>query len=164
MFRNLIAASAAALALSGCVIVADGDDDVNVSYLNSSSSYITQSSNKSFSTTLADLQTAIDRRSLKTFAVIDHAAGGQSVGRHLPATTLIIFGNPQAGTPLIEEDRNMGLELPLRAMVWEKSNGDVMVSVTDIRQTSKRYDLSDQKAIITRIDGTLEGILNEATN
>lgn len=159
MFRFVTLPFAAAL-LSGCVIAVDADEydgnfDLRPSYDSSTSA-------KSFEATLTDLQRAIDARGFTTFAVIDHAAGASRVGQSLPPATVVIFGNPKGGTPLIRENRRMGLELPLRAMVWQ--DGDkVRISTTDIEDLANRYDLDGLDAQIDRISDTLDDIRREAT-
>ncbi|MEO1135668.1 MAG: DUF302 domain-containing protein [Pseudomonadota bacterium] len=81
-----------------------------------------------FATTLAQLQAAIDTRGFKTFAVIDHAAGAASVDMMLRPTTLIIFGNPQGGAPVMAAEQLMGIELPLKMLVAEAEDGSVTLT------------------------------------
>lgn len=163
-------AVAAASLISGCVIVADvdsDDGDIRVSTLKSTNAkmdalYNTKRSYKGFDATMADLRGAIDARELTTFAVVNHAAGAQSVGRDLPATTLVIFGSPKAGTPLMAENRYMGMALPLKAMVWEEG-GKIYVATTRIDTLASEHDLNDLGDLEDKIAGTLRDILEEAT-
>ena len=94
-------------------------------------------SQNDFETTLANLQASIDSKGFKTFAVIDHAKGAASVDADLRPTTLVIFGNPKGGTPLIQSSQTMGIVLPLKALVYENADGSVTVATPDIRHSLK---------------------------
>ncbi len=75
--------------------------------------------------TLDRLEAGAQQHGLKVFARIDHAAGAVSVGRSLRPTELLIFGNPQGGTPLIECAQSAGIDLPLKALAWQDAQGQV---------------------------------------
>ncbi|HEV2027225.1 MAG TPA: DUF302 domain-containing protein [Candidatus Dormibacteraeota bacterium] len=66
---------------------------------------------------------AIKRHGLTVFARIDHAAAASDVGLSLAPEEVVVFGNPLAGTALMQEDRRIGLELPLRILLWEQGDG-----------------------------------------
>ena len=70
----------------------------------------------------------LKEKGVTVFARIDHAAGAQRIGQTLKPTLLIIFGNPAMGTPLIQRSRSMGIDLPLKALIWEDSAGEVWFS------------------------------------
>ena len=69
------------------------------------------------------LITAITSRGLTVFARVDHAAAAREAGMELAAEELVVFGNPRAGTPLMQSDPRIGIELPLRMLVWEDGVG-----------------------------------------
>jgi uncharacterized protein (DUF302 family) len=69
--------------------------------------------------TAARLKDLLGRKAIHVFADIDHAEGARRVGLLLRPTRLLIFGNPQAGTPLMQGRQTIGLDLPLRVLVWE---------------------------------------------
>ena len=71
------------------------------------------------------------QRGLTIFARIDHAAGATRIGKTLRPTEVLIFGNPQGGTPLMECAQTMGIELPLKALVWEDAQGQVWLGYND---------------------------------
>ncbi len=171
MMMKLAGIMSASLLMTGCVIVADvnddGEDNLRIGNgfgksLAASSLSKSKRSYKSFEATLADLSTAIDSRGLKTFAVVDHAAGAASVDKTLPPTTLVIFGNPKAGTPLMKERRSIGMALPLKAMVWEKGD-KIFVTITDIDGLASAYDIDEADGVIEKIGDTLAAVLIEAT-
>jgi uncharacterized protein (DUF302 family) len=69
--------------------------------------------------TLLKLEAAVKARGMTVFARIDHAAGAADVGLALRPTELVIFGNARGGTPLMQSDQTMGIDLPLKALVWQ---------------------------------------------
>ncbi|HTH57632.1 MAG TPA: DUF302 domain-containing protein, partial [Cyclobacteriaceae bacterium] len=87
--------------------------------------WITVISAKSAKETAESLQKAIQEKGFKIFNMIDHAAGAESVGMALRATTLIVFGNPRGGTPLMNCDQRMGIILPLKILIWEDEQKQV---------------------------------------
>ncbi len=79
------------------------------------------------------------KRGLNIFARIDHAAGAAKVGKTLRATELLIFGNPQGGTPLMECAQSAGIDLPLKALVWEDAQGQVWLGYNDLAYLAQRH-------------------------
>ena len=65
------------------------------------------------------------------FARIDHAAGAAKVGKKQRSTEVLIFGNPQGGTPFMECNQTVGIDLPLKALVWEDASGQVWLGYND---------------------------------
>ena len=61
---------------------------------------------------------------------MDHAAGAKKIGQELKPTELLIFGNPKLGTPLMQANRRIGLDLPLKALAWEDDAGKVWLAYT----------------------------------
>ncbi|WP_425410518.1 DUF302 domain-containing protein [Hyphococcus sp.] len=119
-------------------------------------------SNAGFESTLAQIQSAIDARGFRTFAVIDHAAGAASVDQSLRPTTLIIFGNPQGGTPVMQADQSMGLELPLKILVVENEDGSVSIIRHDMTQVFENYGIEQQAGgPLQKINGALDAIVEE---
>ena len=79
------------------------------------------------------------QRGLTVFARIDHAAGAAKVGKTLRPTEVIIFGNPQGGTPLMECAQSAGIDLPLKALVWEDEAKQVWLGYNDAAYLAKRH-------------------------
>ena len=75
--------------------------------------------------TMNRLEATVKERGLNVFARIDHAAGATRVGKTLRPTELLIFGNPQGGTPLMECAQTAGIDLPLKALVWQDETAQV---------------------------------------
>jgi uncharacterized protein (DUF302 family) len=88
---------------------------------------------------VARLSRAIQARGITLFATVDHAAGAASVGLQLRPTTVLIFGNPNAGTHLMQARQEMGLDLPLRMLVWTDAAGQTWVGYSDPAWLAARY-------------------------
>jgi uncharacterized protein (DUF302 family) len=89
--------------------------------------------------TMTRLEAAVKERNLNVFARIDHASGASKIGKTLRPTELLIFGNPQGGTPLMECAQTAGIDLPLKALVWQDEAGKVMLSYNDPDYLAKRH-------------------------
>jgi uncharacterized protein (DUF302 family) len=101
---------------------------------------ITADSAHDFATTLGKLMAGVQARSLTIFAVVDHADGAEIAGLELAPTTLVIFGNAKGGTPLMQKNPRAGIDLPLKALVWQDAAG-VHVSVNDPAWIAQRHGL-----------------------
>ena len=86
---------------------------------------VTLRSAHAFKITLERLLQVLKAKGVTVFAQIDHAAGAAGVGLTLRPTTLVVFGNPAAGTPLMQAAQTAGIDLPLKALVWQDAEGMV---------------------------------------
>ena len=102
------------------------------------------------------------QRGLIAFARIDHAAGAARVGKTLRPTELLIFGNPQGGTPLTECAQSAGIDLPLKALVWEDATGLVWLGYNDPAFLAKRHEVA-QCPVIANLTKALAGLAEAAT-
>jgi uncharacterized protein (DUF302 family) len=107
---------------------------------------VTVQSHHSVKATLDRLEAALKAAGVTVFARIDHSAGAASVGMALRPTEVLIFGNPRAGTPLMEAQQTVGLDLPLRMLAWEDVSGTVWVTYNDPRWLAERHGLGDAVA------------------
>jgi uncharacterized protein (DUF302 family) len=101
------------------------------------------------------------QRGLIIFARVDHAAGAAHVGKKLRPTEVLIFGNPQGGTPLMECAQSTAIDLPLKALVWEDDQGQVWLGYNDSAWLARRHGVPDCPAAVA-IGKALAG-LSEAT-
>lgn len=88
----------------------------------------------------------IEQNGLRVFARIDHASNAADVGMVLRPTELLIFGNPKGGTPLMQDQQTAGLDLPLKALVWEDGEGRVWLSYDDPDHLVERHGLGASSA------------------
>jgi uncharacterized protein (DUF302 family) len=107
---------------------------------------VTLASTCSAAETLGRLETTLKAKGVQIFARIDHAAGAAAVGLTLRPTALLIFGDPRAGTPLMQADQRVGLDLPLKALIWEDAEGRAFVTYNDLRWIARRHGLSGAAA------------------
>lgn len=124
---------------------------------------VTVASAVSFDSTLARLERAITAKGLTIAAKIDHAAAAQRAALTLRPTTLVIAGNPAAGTPLMQADQTMAVELPLRFLVWQGEDGRARISYDPIKSIAARHKLAGRDELLSRMTGAIEGIVKEAT-
>jgi uncharacterized protein (DUF302 family) len=116
---------------------------------------------RSAAETMARLEGIVKERGLNVFARIDHAAGAVKIGKTLRPTELLIFGNPQGGTPLMECAQTAGIDLPLKALVWQDEAGKVMLSYNDPEYLAKRHG-SASCPVVENLKKTLGGIAQAA--
>jgi uncharacterized protein (DUF302 family) len=96
--------------------------------------------------TMDQLESVVKSKGLTVFARVDHAAGATAVGMDLRPTQLLIFGNARGGTPLMQADQRIGIDLPLKALVYEDDAGKVWLSYVDLHWLAQRYALSPSVA------------------
>jgi uncharacterized protein (DUF302 family) len=104
---------------------------------------VTKPSPWSVTDTVARLSAIVAAKGLKLFAVVDHSGEAEAVGLKLRDTKLVIFGSPQAGTPVMQASPLAALDLPLKVLVWLDDH-QTRLSYTAPRALAARYDLSDE--------------------
>ena len=114
--------------------------------------------------TMDRLAAAVKTKGLTVFARIDHAAGAAEVGLSLRPTVLLIFGNARGGTPLMQSNPTVGIDLPLKALIWQDASGDTWLSYNDPSWIAKRHRLGHEAdAIVNAMSAALDGIARTAT-
>ncbi|WP_305984724.1 DUF302 domain-containing protein [Roseibium sp. MMSF_3544] len=111
--------------------------------------------------TADNLVAAVEKAGAKVFARIDHAAGGKSVGMEIPANQVVIFGNPQLGTPVIRDAPEAGLDLPIRVVVIETDDGTVLV-YHDPKTLAAAHGLPADHPSIGKMTGALKNLTSAA--
>jgi uncharacterized protein (DUF302 family) len=124
---------------------------------------ITIAGNHSVKDTIDRMQAALAAKGIAVFARIDHAAGAASVGMSLRPTELLIFGNPRAGTPLMQANQIVGIDLPLKLLAWEDAAGKVWLSYYDPRWLARRHGLPDNAApAVDALAAVIAGLVEAA--
>ncbi|MBI5718733.1 MAG: DUF302 domain-containing protein [Burkholderiales bacterium] len=129
--RTLSALSAAAV-LAGCAAAPPGDNGM-----------VAVKSPYSATETLSRLEAQVRQRNLAVVARVDHAAGAQRVAQTLRPTEVMIFGNPQAGTPLMQCAQGVGIDLPMKALVWVDAQQQVWLGYNDPVWLVRRHGGAD---------------------
>jgi uncharacterized protein (DUF302 family) len=107
---------------------------------------------------------AIKSRGITLVARIDHADAATRVGMSLQPTLLLIFGNAKAGTPLMQVAQTMGIDLPLKLLVWEDSAGRTNISYNDVGWLARRHKLGGESTrALAALGQSLADIVAEAT-
>src|SRR3954471_17957613 len=91
--------------------------------------------------TMERLEAEVKAKGLTVFAHIDHAAGAAAAGLPLRPTDLLIFGNAKGGTPPMQAAQTIGIDLPLKALVWQDEAGSTLLSYNDPAWLAKRHGL-----------------------
>jgi len=103
-------------------------------------------SRHSVSATIDRLDALLQQRGILVFARIDFSGDAARAGLRMPAEQMLIFGNPKAGTPLMLAVPAVGLDLPLKVLAWEASDGNVWVAYNDPQYLVQRYRLASSLA------------------
>jgi uncharacterized protein (DUF302 family) len=124
---------------------------------------VTKLSPKSVPGTVARLTGILASKGMKVFAVIDQAAEARAVGLELRETTLVIFGSPAGGTPVMAAAPLAAMDLPLKVLVWDDA-GQTKVSYVAPATLASRYDLSaDLAARLAGVDPLTDALVAPAT-
>ena len=120
----------------------------------------TKTSAYSFDETLTRVVETVQEKGLTLFARIDHSIEAELAGLSMQPASVLIFGNPKAGTPLMVASPLIALELPLKALVWQDNAGSVLVSYSDPAFLAERFTLPDElRANIAGIGALIESAL-----
>jgi uncharacterized protein (DUF302 family) len=117
----------------------------------------------SVKTTSARLVDILRREKLTVFADIDHQANANSVKLALRPTHLIIFGNAQTGTQLMHENQTIGLDLPLKYLVWESVDHQVYISWNNPYYLAKRHGIPPQLELLSKMSSSLYSLAERAS-
>ena len=108
------------------------------------------------------LLAALPARNMTVFGRVDHAANATAAQMTLRPTELIIFGNPKGGTVLMQDRQRAGIDLPLKALVWEDADGKTWVTYNDPAWIARRHGL-DNDAAIEVMAKAMNAIAQDAT-
>ena len=104
----------------------------------------------------------IMKKGVTVFARINHAKGAKSIGAKLRPTQVLIFGNPKLGTPMMQSNQQIGLDLPLKAVAWKDEAGKVWLAYTKPAVLAARYGITDRDGVVKKMTGALNNLTNAA--
>jgi uncharacterized protein (DUF302 family) len=114
--------------------------------------------------TMDRLEAEVRAKGMTVFARIDHAAGAAEVGLPLGPTELLIFGNPKGGTPLMQSVQTSGIDLPLKALVWQDASGNTWLSYNEPNWIAKRHGLGHEvQTAVNAMAAALDAVARAAT-
>ncbi len=114
--------------------------------------------------TMDRFEAAAEAAELNVFARIDHAEGAAGIGEELAATELLVFGNPEGGTPFMQCAQTVGIDLPLKALVWQDDEGEVWLGYNDPHYLAERHGAADcpaAQAIAEALPQLVAGALDQ---
>jgi uncharacterized protein (DUF302 family) len=112
--------------------------------------------------TMDRLEAEIRGNGMEVFARIDHAAGAAKVELTLAPTELIIFGNARGGTPLMQSVQTIGIDLPLKALVWQDAAGKTWISYNEPKWIVQRQGVTHAEAVVNKMADLLRAISTTA--
>jgi uncharacterized protein (DUF302 family) len=114
--------------------------------------------------TMQRLEAEVKAKGFTVFAHVDHAAGAAAVDLKLRQTDLLIFGNAKGGTPLMQQAQTVGIDLPLKALVWQDEQGATWLSYNDPAYLAGRHGLGEPaKAAVAAMTAALHALATKAT-
>ncbi|MEE9348272.1 MAG: DUF302 domain-containing protein [Robiginitomaculum sp.] len=116
--------------------------------LNYQTSLITKRSAHSVEQTIDRLETAVKAKGLRVFARIDHQANAAALDLTMPASTVLIFGSPKIGSPLMNAVPTIGIDLPVKALAYEAADGRVYLSYNNPAYLKTRHNVEGEAALM----------------
>ncbi|MEA3242358.1 MAG: DUF302 domain-containing protein [Pseudomonadota bacterium] len=101
--------------------------------------------------TLDRFEAAVTNKGMTIFTRIDHAAGAAKVGKELPPTVVLVFGNPAIGSLLMQSKQTVAIDLPLKLLVWEDDSGQVWITYNDPDYLVKRHAITDRAPVVEKM-------------
>jgi uncharacterized protein (DUF302 family) len=114
--------------------------------------------------TMDRVEAEVRAKGLNVFARIDHAAGAAEVGLLLAPTDLIIFGNARGGTPLMQSVQTIGIDLPLKILVWQDAASSTWISYNEPRWIARRHGVAGAESTTDKLSDVLNAIAKKAAN
>lgn len=126
---------------------------------------ITIQSNHSVKETIDKMAAIVESKGMTVFSRIDHAGNAAEAGLTLRPTELIIFGNPNAGTVLMQDKQTAGIDLPVKALAWEDEEGLVWLTYNDTEWLAYRHDLRENsETVLNAINEGMKLVTSAATS
>ena len=116
-------------------------------------------------TTVNKLKTIIQKKGLTHFSTIDHQANAEGVGLDLLPESLVIFGNPKAGTTLMKCNPAIGLELPLRILIQTNDQDETIIHTSNLMSWQRKYNINQKRCleILMKTQKTMDEIIRDIT-
>lgn len=169
MKRFITVLAITGLAFLGAGMVQAGDDhhghedDHHADAGHANHGMISIKSAHSVKDTLDRLETVLKKKGITIFARIQHDVGAKKVGIELRPTELLLFGNPKLGSPMFTSNQTAGIDLPMKALVWEDEKGQVWLTYNDPAYIANRHGIMDRVKIVAKMTGALKKLTGVAT-
>ena len=113
-------------------------------------------------TTMDKLESIVNSKGMKVMARVNHAANAKSVDMELRPTELLLFGNPEAGTKLMQSSQSIGIDLPQKMLVWEAEDGKVFIGFNDPAYLKSRHSTEGCDPVFEKVTGALNNFAQAA--
>jgi len=123
---------------------------------------INKTSSHSVRVTMDRFEKIVKEKGFNVIARVNHAAAAIKSGSTLRPTELLIFGNPKLGTQLMQSTQTIGIDLPLKVLVWEDEKGVVTLSYNDPAWLKHRHGISDKDKVFAKMTGAMDKFSNGA--
>ena len=101
--------------------------------------------------TLDRFEAAVTKKGMTIFTRIDHAAGAAKLGKELRPTVVVIFGNPNIGTLLMQSEQTAAIDLPLKLLAWEDEGGQVWIAYNEPGYLVKRHAITNRDPVVEKM-------------
>jgi uncharacterized protein (DUF302 family) len=159
MIGKFVVASLMATGLAACSPVANNTAPAEiVAATTLNTGIITTPSANSVDVTIDRLEAAVKGKGLRVFARINHQQNAQDMGLEMRPNTVLIFGSPKIGTPVMNESPTIGLDLPVKALAWQDENGNVFLSYNDPNYLKDRHGVETATMPLNKMSKALAGL------
>ena len=130
---------------------------------NADNGLITVKSPYTVDETLDRFEAAVTKKGMTIFTRIDHAAGAAKLGKELRPTVLVIFGNPNIGTLLMQSEQTAAIDLPLKLLAWEDEGGQVWIAYNEPGYLVKRHAITNRDPVVEKMRKAMSDFTAAAT-
>lgn len=113
-------------------------------------------------TTMDRFEAGLKEKGITVVARVNHAAAAKKVDLVLRPTELIVFGNPKLGTPLMQSNQRAGIDLPLKALVWEDEKGQTWIGYVAPSAIANNHAIRDRDEVVKKMAGVLDALSTRA--
>ena len=124
---------------------------------------ITVESSFTHEETVQRLEAAVREGGMTPFAHVDHSAGAAGVGLDLRPTQVLIFGNPRAGVLLMQDNQKIGIDLPLRSLIWQDDHDRTWVSYIEPAEIAKQFVITNRQDLLSKMGRSVRLAVERAT-
>ncbi|MDA0241488.1 MAG: DUF302 domain-containing protein [Proteobacteria bacterium] len=119
---------------------------------------IVQQSAHDVTKTIDRLSAILKEKGITVVTRVDHAAAAKRIGATMLPSQVLVFGNPKLGTPLMQSDPTIGIDLPLKALAWQDADGKVWLAYNDPAFLAKRHGITDRAKAFMTMSTVLKGV------
>jgi uncharacterized protein (DUF302 family) len=124
--------------------------------------YVSKKSSNSVTISMDRLENALKQRGVGILARVDHAGAAQKADMTLRPTQVLIFGSPKLGTPLMQSNQQIGLDLPLKVLAWEDNKGQTWLTYEKPGEMGERHGVKEPAEVLKKMAGVLDAVTSEA--